>query len=155
MKHYRGDTGVFTDKLFYEACQDGSQTQSFSGVGTKNQDANAQRAIQTVIYMAISSIIPTSLHYSAAVAANLSFWSFAVEHAAWLYTRSQQHKSGISPLEFATTNMSDHHDLLRSHISGCPVYVLKVTLQDGKMLTTFFRPDCMGLFLGYLINVHC
>jgi hypothetical protein len=45
VKHYHSDNGIFTAESFKEACSDANQTQSFSGVGAKHQNAEAERAI--------------------------------------------------------------------------------------------------------------
>ena len=42
VSHYHSDNGVFTAELFKEACKDDGQTQSFSGVGAKHQNAEAE-----------------------------------------------------------------------------------------------------------------
>ena len=42
VKHYHSDNGVFSAKLFKESCREGGQTQSFSGVGAKHQNAEAE-----------------------------------------------------------------------------------------------------------------
>ena len=48
-----------------------------------------------------------------------------------------------------TSTKSGHRDLLRSHVWGCPVYVLEPTLQDGKKLPKWNRRARMGQFLGF------
>ena len=62
IKHYHSDNGVFTAELFTDACKEDGQTQSFSGVGAQHQNAEAERAIQTVVYMAWSFIIHAALN---------------------------------------------------------------------------------------------
>ena len=52
VKHDHSDNGVFTAGQFCETCEEEKQTQSFSGVGAQHQNAEAERAIQTVMYMA-------------------------------------------------------------------------------------------------------
>ncbi len=37
---------------FHKQCKEDSQTQSFSGVGAQHQNAEAERSIQMVMYMA-------------------------------------------------------------------------------------------------------
>ena len=54
IKHYHGDNGIFTAELLKESCTEEGQTQSFCGVGAQHQNAEAERAIQTVMYMARS-----------------------------------------------------------------------------------------------------
>ena len=150
MKHYHSDNGVFTAELFTEQCKEDGQTQSFSGVGAKHQNAEAERAIQTIMYMARSFMIHSALHWTTHSADNLSHWSFAVDHAAWLYNRIPQRKSGIAPLEFLTRERDFfHRDLLRAHVWGCPVYVLDADLQDGKKIPKWNRRARMGQYLGF------
>ena len=72
------------------------------GVGAKHQNSEAERAIQTIMYMARSFMIHSALHWTTHGADDLSLWSFAVDHAAWLYNRVPRRKSGIAPLEFLT-----------------------------------------------------
>ena len=49
VKHYHSDNGVFTDQEFCDTCGEEKQTQSFSGVGPQHQNAEAERAIQTIV----------------------------------------------------------------------------------------------------------
>ena len=79
-------------------------------------------------------MIHSGLHWSSDGLDDLAFWSFAVDNAAWVYNRIPQQRSGITPLEFLTGNRSDHRDLRRCHVWGCPVFVLDARLQDNKKL---------------------
>ena len=54
-----------------------------------------------------------------------------------------------SPLEVFTKSKSDHRDLLRTHVWGCPAFVLEAKLQDGKKIPKFNCRACMGQFLGF------
>jgi hypothetical protein len=112
VKHYHSDNGVFTADMFLEDCNNKGQSQSFSGVGAQHQNARTERAIQTIIYMARTFMVHTYLHWSEYGVDDLSLWSFAVKHAAWLYNRVPNRKSGITPLELLTKNNTDHCDLL-------------------------------------------
>ena len=149
VKHYHSDNGIFTAQTFKDACAEEQQTQSFSGVGAKHQNAEAERAIQTGMYMARSFMIHAALHWGEDGSDDISLWSFAVDHAAWLYNRIPQRRSGITPLEMVTRCKSDHRDLMRTHVWGCPVYVLEPQLQDGKKLPKWNRRARMGQFLGF------
>jgi hypothetical protein len=149
VKHYHSDNGVFTAEYFREACSEAKQTQSFSGVGAQHQNAEAERAIQTVMYMARSFMIHAALHWGEDGSDDLSLWSFAVDHSAWLYNRIPQRHSGITPLEMITRCKSDHRDLMRTHVWGCPVYVLEAKLQDGKKLPKWNRRARMGQFVDF------
>ena len=94
-------------------------------------------------------MIHAALHRGSDGSDDVSLWSFAVDHAAWLYNQIPQCQSGITPLEMITSAKSDHCDLLMSHVWGCPVYVLEPKLQDGKKLPKWNCRACMGQFLGF------
>ena len=47
-KHYHSDNGVFVSNHFRSDCLQKKQSQSFSGVGAKHQNAKAERAIRTI-----------------------------------------------------------------------------------------------------------
>ena len=111
-----------------------NQTQSFLGVGAKHQNTLAERAIQTIIYMARTFMVHVSLHWTEQGVDDLSLWGFAVKHAAWIHNRIPNRTSGLTPLELLTKTKADHRDLLHSHVWGCPVFVLDPKLQDGKKI---------------------
>ena len=52
IKHFHGDNGIFSSEEYRDDCADKMQSQSFSGVGAQNQNSKAERAIQTIMYMA-------------------------------------------------------------------------------------------------------
>ena len=79
VKHYHGDNGIFSAEEFRRDCEDKQQSQSFSGVGAQHQNARAERAIQTIMYMARTFMVHASLHWTE------SLWSFAVKHSVWVY----------------------------------------------------------------------
>ena len=149
IRHLHGDNGIFTADMFREDCQKKSQAQSFSGVGAKHQNAQAERAIQTIMYMARTFLIHVSLHWSDRGVDDLALWSFAVKHAAWLYNRVPNRVSGLTPMELLTKTKANHKDLLRTHVWGCPVFVLDPKLQDGKKIPKWNRRSRLGQFLGF------
>ena len=149
VKHYHSDNGIFVSEDFKEACGEKEQTQSFSGVGAQHQNSEAERAIQTIMYMARSFMIHAAMHWGEDDSGDISLWPFAVDHAAWLYNRLPQRRSGITPIEFATRCKTDHKDLLRTHVWGCPVFVLDPKLQDNRKLPKWQKRARMGQFLGF------
>jgi hypothetical protein len=52
VKHYHGDDGIFSAEEFWRDCEEKQQGQSFSGVGAQHQNAHAEQAFQTIMYMA-------------------------------------------------------------------------------------------------------
>ena len=149
-KNYHSDNGVFISNFFRSDCQQKRQSQTFSGVGAKHQNGKAERAIQTISYWARKMMTHTALHWPDDNADNIRLWAFAVTHAAWLYNHMPNKNLGwMSPLEIFTKTQSDHRDLLRARVWGCPVFVLHPKLQDGQKIPKFNRRSRMGQFLGF------
>ena len=95
-------------------------------------------------------MVHTSLHWVSDGADDIRLWAFAVSHAAWLYNRlPNKHLGWKSPLEVSTKTKSDHRNLLRTHIWGCPAFVLEAKLQDGQKIPKFNRRARMGQYLGF------
>ncbi len=132
--HLHSDNGIFNAKLFMEDCKSKFQTQSFSGVGAPNQNALIKWSIQTIMYMTRTFIVHVSLHWRESGADNLALWGFAVKHADWLHNCIPNCLSGMTSFELLTKSKANHPDLLRTHVWGCPVYVLNPMLQDGQKI---------------------
>lgn len=86
---------------------------------------------------------------------NIRLWAFAVTHAAWLYNHLPNRTLGWrSPMEVFTGRRSDHRELMRTHVWGCPAFVLNPKLQDGKKIPKFNRWARLGgSFLGLAKNI--
>jgi hypothetical protein len=149
IKHFHGDNGIFSSEEYRQDCTEKMQSQSFSGVGAQHQNSKAERAIQTIMYMARTFMVHSSLHWTDMGADDISLWPFAVKHAVWIYNRVPNRESGLTPLELITKQKADHRDILRSHVWGCPAYVLEPKLQNGQKLPKWNRRSRLGQFLGY------
>ncbi|KAL7465130.1 hypothetical protein ACHAXS_005455 [Conticribra weissflogii] len=73
----------------------------------------------------------------------------AVEYAVWVYNRLPKLHHGLSPLEIWSGIRSSHDDLRRAHVWGCPVYVLKLKMQDGHQIPKWNSKARQGLFVGF------
>ena len=62
--HYHGNNGTFTTTEYQHNCNEKWQTQILSGVGSQHQNARAERAIQSIMYMARSFMVHDSLNLS-------------------------------------------------------------------------------------------
>ena len=80
---------------------------------------------------------------------NLSLWSFAVKHSVWIYNRVPNVHSGLTPMELLTKTKTNNRNLLRTHVWGCPVFVLEPKLQNDQKLPKWNRRARMGQFLGF------
>ena len=95
-------------------------------------------------------MVHAALHWPNDGADDIRLWAFAISHAAWLYNRLPNKTLGWnSPIEVFTKTKSDHRELLRAHVWGCPVLVLDAKLQDGHKIPKFNRRARMGQFLGF------
>ncbi len=79
-------------------------------------------------------MVHAEIHWPSNGNNKIQLWAFAIEHAAWLYNRLPNPKTGLTLLEVFTKSKSDHRDLLRSYVWGCPIYVLDPALADGKKI---------------------
>jgi hypothetical protein len=112
-------------------------------------EARAERAIQTIMYMAQTFMVHASLHWTDKGSDDISLLSFAVKHSVWIYNRVPNVRSGLTPLELITREQSDYKDILRSHVWGCPVFVLEAKLQNDQKLPKWNRRARMGQFVGF------
>ena len=94
-------------------------------------------------------MVHVALHWPSDGADEICLWAFAIKHAVWLYNRLPNSHSGLTPLEIFTKTKSDHRDLLRAHVWGCPVFVLDPSLQAGKKIPKWNRRSRLGQFLGF------
>ena len=148
VQHYHSDNGVFVSEDFVQDCKSKYQDQTFSGVAAQHQNANAERSIKTIMWMARAMLLHVSLRWSNDGVDNISLWPFAVRHAVWLHNRLPNQRTGITPLELLRKEKDDHRDLLRSKTFGCPVYVLDPSLANDKKIPKWNRRARMGQFLG-------
>lgn len=98
VKHYRSDNGVFKAADFKAACEEEGQTQSFSGVSAQHQNAEAERAIQTIVYMARYYMVHAALHWGVDGSDDLNLWPFAIDHACTIYNLLPHRSTGLTPV---------------------------------------------------------
>jgi transposase InsO family protein len=149
VKKYHSDQGVFTSANFREDCIGKHQQQTFSAVGSKWQNGNAERSVQTLLWMSRSSMLHCSLRWATNDADSPSLWPQALSYSEFLFNRTPSMSNGLTPLERLTQRKSDHQDLLRAHVWGAPTYVLDSRLQDGNRVPRFDQRARLGQFLGF------
>ncbi len=143
--------------VFRDDCISKDQSQTFSGVGAKHQNAVAERNMQTICYWARHMMVHAAVHWPSNGSDNICsngsdnirLWPFAVQHAVWLFNQISNRVTGLTPLEVFTKTKSDHHDLQRAHVWGCPVFVLDPRLQDGKKIPKWNRHARLAQFVGF------
>jgi hypothetical protein len=143
VKHYHGDNAIFSAEEYCLECKEKGQSAQY-------QNARAEHAIQTIMFMAHSFMVHASLHWTDQGSDDISLWPFAVKHVVWIYNRVPNRQSGLTPLELLTKSKVDHRDILRAHVWGCLAIVLEPQLQNVKKLLKWNRRAWVGQFLGYL-----
>jgi hypothetical protein len=121
---------------------------SFSGPGAHHQNGIAERGIGTVSKLARANLIHLMVHWPQQC--NVNLWALAMDYAIWVYNRIPKASlGGLSPDEFWTSTRSDHADLRRAHVFGCPVYVLDPHLQNGQRIPKWNACARQGMFVGF------
>ena len=148
IKSYHADNGIFASQEFKNHCKSQKQTATFSGVGAHHQNGVAERGIGTITRMARANLLHLMLHWPTKCKVNL--WALAMEYAVWIYNRVPRDSlGGLTPDEFWSSTRTDHSDIKRAHVFGCPVYVLDPKLQDGKSIPKWNSRSRQGMFIGF------
>jgi hypothetical protein len=121
---------------------------TFSGVGAQGQNgAVAERNIKTIA-QAWANMLHFVHHWPAK--AKVCFWPQAIEYAIWVFIRMPNLVNGLwSPNKLWSSSRTLTEKFHRTHVFGCPVYVLDAALQDGHKLPKWVPRACLGIFLGF------
>ena len=107
----------------------------------------AERTILTMMSWARTLLIDAAIHWPDETC--LDLWPMALNHAIWIWNHLPKKGVGFSPLELFTGVRSDHHELNRLHVWGCPVYVLEPELTvAGESIPKWNKRSRLGQFLG-------
>ena len=147
IKSYHSDNGIFASPDFKHHCSLQNQKYNFGAVGAKHQNGIAERNIKTVAQWARANMLHLATLWPQY--ANAKYWPQAIDYAVWVFNRLPNMESGISPNEIWSGVRSPSEELSRSHVFGCPVYVLDASLQDGKKIPKWNPRARLGLFLGF------
>ena len=149
---YMSDNGTaFTSRDFVEHLSSYKQVSKFAGVGAHHHNAQAERAIRTIMSIARTMMIHSATHWPDV--ANSELWPMAVKQACFLYNHVPHHTTGLSPSDIFTRTrwpQRKFHDL---HVWGCPVYVLEKELQDGKKIPKWKPRSRRSVYMG-ISNLH-
>ena len=67
--------------------------------------------------------------------ADENLWPFAVDYAIFIWNNFSTNSTKLCPLElFSGALFPNHNHLQRTHIFGCPVFILDPKLQDAKKI---------------------
>ncbi len=65
---------------------------------------------------------------------NIALCCLIAKYTVWLYNQMSNRVTGLSPIELLARRKIDHHDILQTHIWGCPVYVWIPLYKLGRKL---------------------
>jgi len=151
VRTYHGDNGVFRSCEFLDDLEIHGQNIKFSGVGTHHQNGVAKWAIWTITECARTMILHAIIHWPGQVL--LELWPFAVAYAAYVWNQLPRKDTGLAPIEIFCHGKQDHILLQNMHPWGCPVYVLKPKIYEGKKWPKWDPKAKQGQFLG-MSNRH-
>lgn len=143
---YNTDNGVYTAKEFLHELAEKGQGHRKSGVGGHHHNGVAENAIKNVIRSARTLMIHAALRWPSMTEREL--WPLAVDHAVWMHNNTPKADTRFSPEELWCKSKSQHSDLQRMHVWGCPTYVLDPRSQDGKKIPKWDPRARRGQFVG-------
>eukprot|EP00957_Ditylum_brightwellii_P129973 9913241-Ditylum_brightwellii.AAC.1 len=133
IKQYYGDNGIFKSKLWTEHCDvAGQEPTKMSCVGAHHLNTIAKRVISTVVCSACTMLLHAAIYWPDV--SNLVLWPFALQYAVVIWNAMPDDNMDLSPLGLFSGTTTDHTELSKKNVWGCPAYVLDPTLQDGKKL---------------------
>ena len=147
VKAYYADNGVFRANKWVEECNKNHQELRFAGVNAHHQNGFAERRIRELQELARSMMIHANHHWPKTVTTNL--WPYALRMANEIYnnTPSLQNDSYNTPMQSVS---SSDVEINQKHYKtfGCPVFVLKRKLQEGKPYPKWDERARIGVYLG-------
>lgn len=148
---YMSDNGkAFSAKDFQDHLSDFAQVSKFAGVGAHHHNAQAERAIRTIMSISRTMMIHAGIHWPDMAKATL--WPMAVAQACYLFNHVPDPSTGLSPSDIFTKTRWPHKRFHDFHVWGCPVYVLDKSLQDGKKIPKWRPRSARSIYMGVSLN---
>ena len=150
-QEYLTDNGsAFSSQEFAKKLSIFKQVLHFAGVGAHHHNSVAERGIRTIMSIARTMMLHSSIHWPDV--ADPCLWPMAVSHAVFLHNHVPDPSSGLSPSDVFTKThwpQKRFHDL---HVFQSPVYVLDKTIQDGKKIPRWKPRSARFQFMGFSGN---
>jgi len=144
--HYHADNGRFKDKGFSQSIEKKNQTISFSGVGAHHQNGIAEKRIGDLQRRATTLLLHAQRRWPDAI--NSHLWTYAIRAANDARNNAPTRSNDECPLSrFCKTERTPA--IKHQHHFGCPVYVLKQEMQNGKKAKKWEDRTRIGINLGY------
>ena len=155
MKGYAADNNPFQSKEWEDDCALKQQKKTiYSGVGAHHQNLS-ERYIQTIFNWSRALMLHFVVHWPQMAANKSDLWPFAVDFCVHLHNMLPSTSTLLSPYEEVTgTQFDSYEHLTRSHVFGCPVYVLDHRLQDGNKIPKWDKRSRRGVYLASVSIIH-
>jgi hypothetical protein len=151
VKAYHADNHPFGSAEFRADITNQNQELTFSGTGAHHQNGVAEHAIRTVTSWARAMLLHSVISWPEQT--NLELWPFAMNQAVYLWNHMPSKNTRLAPFDFfASTRFPSYDHLQRSHVWGCPVYLLEPSLQDNKKILKWKPCSRRGMHLGYSLQ---
>ena len=101
----------------------------FSGSGISHKNGAAERAIKTLVTMAITILMHAAFRCPEDTLFT-DIWPMAMDYAVWVYNRIPDMQSGLSAIEiWSGSRFETVSDTISNfHVWDCPTYVLDPNL---------------------------
>ena len=96
--------------------------------------------------MARTMMLHSAIHWGDVADATL--WPMAVTLAVYIYNRMPSIKNGLCPFDLWSKQRFPNANLHDLHVFGCPAYVLKKKLADGKSIPRWTPRSDRGRYVG-------
>ena len=126
------------------------QLAKFAGVGAHHQNAQAERAIRTIMLIARTMMIHAGIHWPEV--SDPTLWPMAVNQACFCFNRLPSPVTGLSPSDLFTKTRWPQKRLHDIHVWGCPLYVLNKSIQDGKKIPKWRPRSSRYVHMGNSIS---
>jgi hypothetical protein len=148
IKRYHSDNGIFSSKLFKDACHSQRQHINFCGVDAHHQNGLAEWYIRTIAERARTMLIHAVLCWPDIITESL--WPFALKLSVDLHNATPN-TAGFTPEEIFTGTKSTSR-LHTFHPFGCPIFVLEPSLCQGHKIPKWKPRSRVGVYLGMSPN---
>ena len=147
VKEYQSDSGpAFTSETFRKHLVDHGRNNRYSGAGSHHQNGKAERAIRTIMAMARTMLMHSSIHWPEIC--DPTMWPMAVQHAVWIYNHIPNPNSGLAPIDMWSKTKFPMTKLQNLHVFGSPVYILDKRIADGKSIGRWQPRSHRGVYMG-------
>jgi hypothetical protein len=148
VRNYHADNGRFVDNAWKGGLAQEDQGITYCGVNAHWQNGIAERRIRDLKEQTRTMLLHAQHHWPDAVATSL--WPYAMRTASHVFNNApmlQGNHKDKTPRELFT-EVRISAEVRHHHTFGCPVYIRKRSLQQGKSLSVWMARARVRINLG-------